>query len=163
MAPGEPSRPSGGNVPGAPASQQVAGSSSAVGKKKKHRGGKKRRNRRQSFAASADMGHDDDTEGRPSLADIAGHGNSRGSTSFYGLSRNLSNTSLESEALLDHRDHQPARVRRQSVTVVAGALQNAGLIGYRRGVITVLDRPRLEDAACECYASMKGYYRRVVF
>jgi magnesium transporter len=118
MAPGEPSRPSGptlGNVSGAPAS----GSSSAVGKKKKHRGGKKRRNRRQSFAASADMGHGDDTEGRPSLADIAGHGNSRGSTSFYGLSRNLSNTSLESEALLDHRDHQPARVRRQSVTATS--------------------------------------------
>ena len=123
MAPGEPSRPSGGNVPGAPASQQVAGSSSAVGKKKKHRGGKKRRNRRQSFAASADMGHDDDTEGRPSLADIAGHGNSRGSTSFYGLSRNLSNTSLESEALLDHRDHQPARVRRQ----FAALLEEKGL------------------------------------
>ena len=53
-------------------------------------------------------------------------------------------------------------VRRQSVTVVAGSLQNAGLIGYRRGVITVLDRPRLEDAACECYATMRGYYRRVV-
>ena len=96
----------------------MAGSSSAVGKKKKHRGGKKRRNRRQSFAASADI-HGDDAEDRPSLEDIAGHGNSRGSTSFYGLSRNLSNTSLESEALLDHRDHQPARVRRQSVTATS--------------------------------------------
>ena len=53
-------------------------------------------------------------------------------------------------------------VRRQTVTVVAGALQNAGLIGYRRGVITVLDRPRLEEAACECYASMRSYYRRIV-
>ena len=53
-------------------------------------------------------------------------------------------------------------VRRQTVTVVAGALQNAGLIGYRRGVITVVDRPRLEEAACECYASMRGYYRRIV-
>lgn len=121
MAPSDPSRPSGPtpliDVSGATKSQQqVAGSSSAVGKKKKHRGGKKRRNRRQSFAATADMGHGDDDEGRPSLEDIAGHGNSRGSTSFYGLSRNLSNTSLESEALLDHRDHQPARPRRQSVT-----------------------------------------------
>ena len=53
-------------------------------------------------------------------------------------------------------------VRRQTVTVVAGALQNAGLIGYRRGVITVLDRPRLEDSACECYATMRNYYRRIV-
>lgn len=90
--------------------------SSAVGKKKKHRGGKKRRNRRQSFAANADLGADG-SDDRPTLEDIAGHGNSRGSTSFYGLSRNLSNTSLESEALLDHRDHQPARARRQSVTL----------------------------------------------
>lgn len=53
-------------------------------------------------------------------------------------------------------------VRRQTVTVVAGALQNAGLIGYRRGFITVRDRPRLEDAACECYAVLGRYYRKVV-
>ena len=53
-------------------------------------------------------------------------------------------------------------VRRQTVTVVAGALHNAGLIAYRRGVITVMDRPRLEEAACECYGTMRGYYRRVV-
>lgn len=99
--------------------QHIAGSSSGVGKKKKHRGGKKRRNRRQSFAATADLGHDDGSDDRPTLEDIAGHGNSRGSTSFYGLSRNLSNTSLESEALLDHRDHQPARVRRQSINASA--------------------------------------------
>ena len=53
-------------------------------------------------------------------------------------------------------------VRRQTVTVVAGSLQNAGLIRFRRGAITVLDRPRLEEAACECYDAMRGYYRRVV-
>jgi magnesium transporter len=94
--------------------QPGVGSSSGVGKKKKHRGGKKRRNRRQSFAANADLGGDGSDE-RPALEDIAGHGNSRGSTSFYGLSRTLSNTSLESEALLDHRDHQPVRARRQSI------------------------------------------------
>ena len=121
MAPSDPPRPAGptplvdgsGDVPSS--QQQVAGSSSAVGKKKKHRGGKKRRNRRQSFAATTDLGHGDGSDDRPTLEDIAGHGNSRGSTSFYGLSRNLSNTSLESEALLDHRDHQPARTRRQSI------------------------------------------------
>jgi magnesium transporter len=121
MAPGDASRPSGptplidASGDGQNSRQQVAGSSSAIGKKKKHRGGKKRRNRRQSFAATADLGHADSNDGRPSLEDIAGHGNSRGSTSFYGLSRNLSNTSLESEALLDHRDHQPPRTRRQSI------------------------------------------------
>lgn len=53
-------------------------------------------------------------------------------------------------------------VRRQSVTVVAGALQNAGLINYRRGTITILDRPRLEEAACECYDAARSYYERVV-
>lgn len=46
-------------------------------------------------------------------------------------------------------------VRRASVTEVAGALQRRGLIRYRRGVLTVLDRPRLEEASCECYAVTK--------
>jgi hypothetical protein len=53
-------------------------------------------------------------------------------------------------------------VRRQTVTVVAGALQSAGLIGYRRGVIVIRDRAGLEEAACECYASVRGYYDLVV-
>jgi CRP-like cAMP-binding protein len=53
-------------------------------------------------------------------------------------------------------------VRRQTVTVVAGALQNAGLIDFHRGVIHILDRPRLEEAACECYATIRGYYQRVI-
>ncbi len=42
--------------------------------------------------------------------------------------------------------------RRSSVTVAAGLLQRAGLISYTRGIINVLNRKRLEDAACECYA-----------
>ncbi len=42
-------------------------------------------------------------------------------------------------------------VRRPSVTVVAGTLQQAGLITYQRGSITVRDRAGLEAAACECY------------
>jgi CRP-like cAMP-binding protein len=41
--------------------------------------------------------------------------------------------------------------RRSSVTVAAGLLQKAGLISYNRGEVTVTDRGRLEDAACECY------------
>jgi hypothetical protein len=40
--------------------------------------------------------------------------------------------------------------RRASVTVAAGMLQQAGLIRYQRGRISVLDRARLEDASCEC-------------
>jgi CRP-like cAMP-binding protein len=41
--------------------------------------------------------------------------------------------------------------RRASVTVAAGILQNAGLISYTRGNVTVLNREKLEDAACDCY------------
>lgn len=42
--------------------------------------------------------------------------------------------------------------RRASVTVAAGLLQKAGLIKYARGSVTIVDRRKLEDAACECYA-----------
>ena len=45
--------------------------------------------------------------------------------------------------------------RRASVTVAAGILQRAGLITYNRGSVKIEDRSRLEDAACECYASIK--------
>jgi CRP-like cAMP-binding protein len=46
-------------------------------------------------------------------------------------------------------------VRREGVTEAAGKLQEAGLIRYQRGHITVLDRPRLEKRVCECYAVVK--------
>jgi CRP-like cAMP-binding protein len=42
-------------------------------------------------------------------------------------------------------------VRREGVTEAAGKLQKAGLIRYRRGRISVLDRPALEQRVCECY------------
>jgi CRP-like cAMP-binding protein len=42
-------------------------------------------------------------------------------------------------------------VRRTTVTMVAGVLQKAGLIRYRRGYVQILDRGGLERAACECY------------
>lgn len=41
--------------------------------------------------------------------------------------------------------------RRSSVTVAAGILQRAGIIDYRRGKVYILDRQKLEEAACECY------------
>jgi hypothetical protein len=41
--------------------------------------------------------------------------------------------------------------RRSSVTIAAGTLQKAGLISYTRGSITVLNRKKLEEAACDCY------------
>ena len=46
-------------------------------------------------------------------------------------------------------------VRRESITEVAGKLQEADIIRYRRGHITVLDRSGLEDRACECYEVVK--------
>jgi CRP-like cAMP-binding protein len=46
-------------------------------------------------------------------------------------------------------------VRREGVTEAAGKLQEAGLIEYSRGKITVLDRPKLEARVCECYAVVK--------
>jgi CRP-like cAMP-binding protein len=46
-------------------------------------------------------------------------------------------------------------VRREGVTEAAKHLQEAGLIQYRRGRITVLDRPGLEQRVCECYAVVK--------
>jgi CRP-like cAMP-binding protein len=41
--------------------------------------------------------------------------------------------------------------RRASVTVAAGILQKAGLISYTRGAVKILDRKKLEEAACDCY------------
>jgi CRP-like cAMP-binding protein len=46
-------------------------------------------------------------------------------------------------------------VRREGVTEAAGKLQKLGVITYRRGQITVLDRPQLEELCCECYAVVK--------
>ena len=46
-------------------------------------------------------------------------------------------------------------VRREGVTEAAGKLRADGLIQYSRGHIAVLDRPRLEARACECYAAIR--------
>lgn len=53
-------------------------------------------------------------------------------------------------------------VRREGVTEAAGRLQKAGLIGYRRGHITILDRPGLEHVCCECYGSVKRETERLL-
>lgn len=53
-------------------------------------------------------------------------------------------------------------VRRAGVTVAAGALQDAGLIRYRRGSIRVLDREGLEAATCECYGVIRGQFDRLL-
>jgi CRP-like cAMP-binding protein len=53
-------------------------------------------------------------------------------------------------------------VRREGVTEAAGKLQSAGLIHYRRGHITVIDRAGLEARACECYAVVKQEFDRLL-
>ena len=46
-------------------------------------------------------------------------------------------------------------VRREGVTAAAHRLQLAGVIGYNRGQVEVINRPRMECMACECYAAGK--------
>jgi Mn-dependent DtxR family transcriptional regulator len=53
-------------------------------------------------------------------------------------------------------------VRREGVTEAALKLQEAGLISYTRGRITVLDRAGLEQRTCECYAVVKKEYDRLL-
>jgi len=53
-------------------------------------------------------------------------------------------------------------VRRESITEAAGKLQHAGIIRYRRGHITVLDRSGLETHVCECYAVVKNELSRLL-
>ncbi|MDQ3282419.1 MAG: Crp/Fnr family transcriptional regulator [Acidobacteriota bacterium] len=52
-------------------------------------------------------------------------------------------------------------VRRPGVTDAALKLQELGLIQYRRASVEILDRPRLEDTACECYRLVADEYDRI--
>ncbi len=45
--------------------------------------------------------------------------------------------------------------QRTSVTLAAHALQKSGLIRYTRGKIEILDRPAIEECACECYGVLR--------
>jgi CRP-like cAMP-binding protein len=53
-------------------------------------------------------------------------------------------------------------VRRPTVSITAGMLQQAGLIRYARGRMRVLNRESLEAASCECYGSIRREYERVI-
>jgi CRP-like cAMP-binding protein len=53
-------------------------------------------------------------------------------------------------------------VRRESITKEAGELQTAGLIYNGRGRIIVVDRPRLEARACECYRGIRREFARLL-
>ena len=53
-------------------------------------------------------------------------------------------------------------VRREGVTEAAGKLQQAGLIHYSRGHITIVDRPGLEARVCECYEVVRKEFKRLL-
>jgi len=53
-------------------------------------------------------------------------------------------------------------VRREGVTAAAQKLQRSGVIRYNRGRIAVLDRKRLEQGSCECYAVTKREHDRLL-
>jgi hypothetical protein len=51
-------------------------------------------------------------------------------------------------------------VQRASVSIAAGAMQEAGMIQYRRGNIHITDTPKLEQTACECFSVLREHYAR---
>jgi len=53
-------------------------------------------------------------------------------------------------------------VRRESITLAAGHLQQQGFIKYTRGTITILDRKGIESACCECYQVIATEYDRLL-
>ncbi|KAJ5605959.1 hypothetical protein N7510_008740 [Penicillium lagena] len=101
----------------APTTVGETGKSTKASKRKKNRQ-RKRRNRRQSFLVPAN----EESHDRPGTASGAGDGNqmesdrptSRENPRYYKFGSNLSTTSLESDALLDHRDQPMMRPRRES-------------------------------------------------
>jgi CRP-like cAMP-binding protein len=53
-------------------------------------------------------------------------------------------------------------VRRSSVTVKAQTLQEAGIIHYTRGKVTILNQEALENTSCECYKVIKAEFHRIL-
>jgi len=51
---------------------------------------------------------------------------------------------------------------RSTATIAAGALKRAGLIDYHRGFVQIVNRPMLEDAACECYQLLRSQYGTIL-
>jgi hypothetical protein len=59
-------------------------------------------------------------------------------------------------------DREYARGRCEGITDAAGNVQEAGIIHYSRGHITILDRAKLERYVCECYAVVKHEFDRLL-
>lgn len=53
-------------------------------------------------------------------------------------------------------------VRRTSVSLAMNTLQKTGIVQYRRGRVTILNRKALQDRACECYEVSKHEFDRLL-
>jgi hypothetical protein len=53
-------------------------------------------------------------------------------------------------------------VHRPSVSLIARGFQQLGLIRYSRGLVVIVDRPGLEEASCECYATVRARFEQVM-
>jgi CRP-like cAMP-binding protein len=53
-------------------------------------------------------------------------------------------------------------VRRPTVTLIIGELEKTGLVTNHRGTVSIVDRPRLEQLSCECYATAKANFSRLL-
>lgn len=50
---------------------------------------------------------------------------------------------------------------RSTATIAAGILKRAGMIDYKRGHVEIVNRPMLEDAACECYGTLRQQFKKI--
>jgi len=71
---------------------------------------------------------------------------------------------MESESLNLTQEFlaQMLGAQRSTVTVAAGNMQRDGLIGYSRGKIQIVNRPKLEATTCECYGIVRSAYERIL-
>jgi CRP-like cAMP-binding protein len=53
-------------------------------------------------------------------------------------------------------------VRRNAISLVAHALQRAGIIHYTRGQIAIVDLPALRTTSCDCYAAVKAHHAAIL-
>jgi CRP-like cAMP-binding protein len=74
--------------------------------------------------------------------------------------RDLSNS--KSLSLTQETLAQMMGVRRNAISLVAHALQRAGIIRYSRGQIEITDLPALERTSCDCYSTLKARHTRLL-
>jgi CRP-like cAMP-binding protein len=69
---------------------------------------------------------------------------------------------LEDIPLTQEDFAQMLGVQRTTVTAIARSLQTKGLISHKRGSISILDRPAMEKASCECYRDVKTHFHTIL-